>query len=244
MMDKPELSLIMPAYNEGGNIRSIIEKADNIVKKIGLRYELIVVDDGSIDDTAETARNTVTHDSVNLTVIKQDKNYGKGFAVKTGMLRSHGAVVLFADSGSCVPYSDALPYIGRIRRGELDIAIGSRRHKNSIIHRDQPLVRRVLSRLFHFAAVVIAGLPKKIKDSQCGFKVYDGEKARLLFSECRIKGFLFDVEILIRAHKKGFRIQEFPIEWTCDLDTRLNPGSDTADVVRDLLSLRKVKKDK
>jgi len=239
-----DLSVVIPALNETAKIRHDIKSASRFLSQTVKRGEIIVVDDGSTDDTAETARNTVTPDSVDLIVIKLDKNYGKGFAVKTGVLRSQGAVVMFADSGSCVPYSNALPFIDRIRRGELDIAIGSRRHKNSIIHRYQPFFRRLLSRLFHCAAVVIAGLPKKIKDSQCGFKVYDGENARQLFSACRIKGFLFDVEILVRAHKKGYRIQEFPIEWTCDLDTRLKPSSDAAGVVSELLSLRKVKKDK
>lgn len=236
------LSIVIPALNESSKITSDIEAAAYFLVDTVERGEIIVVDDGSIDDTAETARNTVTPDSVDLIVIKLDKNYGKGFAVKTGMLRSHGSVVMFADSGNCVPYLNALPYVDKIRRGELDIAIGSRRLKNSIIHRDQPLFRRFISRLFHFAADVIAGLPKKIKDSQCGFKIYDGEKALQLFSECRIKGFLFDVEILIRAHKKGFRIQEFPIEWTCDLDTRLRPTSDAMGVFKELISLRKINK--
>ena len=238
------LSIVIPALNEASKITSDIEAAALFLVETGERGEILIVDDGSTDDTADTARNTVIPGSVDLIVIKQDRNYGKGFAVKTGMLRSHGSVVLFADSGNCVPYTNALPYIDKIRRGELDIAIGSRRLKNSIIHKDQPLFRRFLSRIFHVAAVVIAGLPQKIKDSQCGFKVYDGEKARLLFSENRIKGFLFDVEILIRAHKKGFRIQEFPIEWTCDLDSRLRPGSDAAGILKELVSLRKIKADK
>lgn len=238
------LSIVIPALNEATKISSDIEAAACFLVETVESGEIIIVDDGSTDNTADNARSTAIPRSVDLIVIKQDKNYGKGFAVKTGMLRSHGSVVMFADSGNCVPYSNALPYIDKIRRGEVDIAIGSRRLKNSIIHRDQPLFRRILSRIFHITAVLMAGLPRKIKDSQCGFKVYDGEKARLLFSECRIKGFLFDVEILIRAHKKGYRIQEFPIEWTCDLDTRLRPGSDAAGVIKELVSLRKIKADK
>ncbi len=237
-----ELSIIIPALNEAAKIRNDIETAafflDGSVKK----GEIIIVDDGSTDDTADTARQMIIPGSVDLIVIKQDKNYGKGQAVKTGMLRSHGEVVMFADSGTCVPYSDALPIIDKIRKGEVDVALGSRRQKASVIQRDQPFFRRILSRLFHVAAVLIAGLPRKIKDSQCGFKIFDGEKARLLFSECRIKGFLFDVEILIRAHKKGYRIQEFPIHWTCDLDSRLRPGSDAMGVFRELVSLRKINK--
>jgi len=239
-----DLSIVIPALNEASKIKHDVETAALFLTETVKKGEIIVVDDGSTDGTADTARNTATPESVDLIVIKQVKNYGKGYAVKTGMLRSHGEVVMFADSGTCVSYSDALSIIEKIRRGELDIALGSRRLKSSVIQRDQPLFRRILSRIFHMAAVLIAGLPRKIKDSQCGFKVYDGEKARLLFSECKTKGFLFDVEILIRAQKKGYRIQEFPIEWTCDLDTRLRPGSDAAGVIRELFSLRKIKADK
>ena len=239
-----DLSIVIPALNEAAKISFDIKTAALFLADTVKRGEIIIIDDGSSDDTADTARSSATPASVDLIVIKLDKNYGKGYAVKTGMLRSHGRIVMFADSGTCVPYSDALPHIDKIRRDELDIAIGSRRLKASVIQRNQPFFRRILSRIFHVAAVLIAGLPRNIKDSQCGFKIYDGEKARLLFSECRIKGFLFDVEILIRAHKKGYRIQEFPIEWTCDLDTRLKPGSDAAGVIRELFSLRKVKADK
>lgn len=237
-----ELSIIIPALNEAAKIRHDIETAALFLAGTVKKGEIIIVDDGSMDDTADTARNTITSESVDLIVIKQDSNYGKGQAIKTGILRSHGEVVMFADSGTCVPYSDALPIIDRIRRGEVDVAVGSRRLKASVIHRDQPYFRRILSRLFHMAAVLIAGLPRRIKDSQCGFKIYDGEKARVLFSECKSKGFLFDVEILIRAHNKGLRIQEFPIHWTCDLDSRLRPGADALGVFRELVSLRKINK--
>jgi hypothetical protein len=153
-------------------------------------------------------------------------------------------VVLFADSGTCIPYENALPYIKRIRTGEVDIALASRYAKGTVIHRNQPLPRRILSRLFHWAAVLIAGLPKNITDSQCGFKVYNGDVGRELFSQCLISGFLFDLEIILRAINQGYSLTEFPVEWTCDLDSRLRPTSQAKQVLKDLFKVRKiVKKD-
>ncbi len=235
-----ELSIVIPALDEAQKIRGDVESAAAFLEQSGLSGEIIVVDDGSTDGTSAAAGGADVPSGMELKVIRLDENQGKGRAVRTGVLASSGDVVLFADSGNCVPFADALPPFRRIQAGELDVALASRRHPETVIRRDRPWKRRLLSRLFHWAAVFVTRLPSGISDSQCGFKLYRGAPARELFRACRTSGFLFDLEIILRARQAGLRIAEFPVEWTCDLDTRLRPGSDAPRVLRELLAVRRL----
>ena len=139
-----DISVVIPALDEARKIRKDVESAAAFFRDSGLRGEVIVVDDGSSDGTDTAAREASVPAGMELKVIRLEKNRGKGFAVRTGVMASQGDVVLFADSGSCVPYADALPQIRRIRAGELDVALGSRRHPQTVIHRDRPWRRRFL----------------------------------------------------------------------------------------------------
>ncbi len=237
-----ELSIVIPAFNEENKIKIDVEEAAFFLKGHFTKGEVIVVDDGSRDHTAAAASKAETGPSVEVKVIRLEKNKGKGFAVKTGILASKGDIVLFADSGTCIPYKNALLPIKKIKAGEVDIALASRCAKGTVIRRNRPLPRRILSRLFHWAAVLIAGLPRTITDSQCGFKIYKGDAARKLYGQCVLHGFLFDLEILIRALRQGTSITEFPVEWTCDPDSRLHPASEAGEVLRDLFKVRKIGK--
>jgi dolichyl-phosphate beta-glucosyltransferase len=237
-----DLSIVIPAFNEEKKIGRDMETAAVFIDKQRLSGEVIVVDDGSEDKTAEEARNADVPQAVERNVVRLDKNRGKGFAVKTGILASKGELVLFADSGTCVPYANALAQIERIREGELDIAMASRRLKETVIVRNRSLLRRVISWFFRQIAVLLVGLPRRFTDTQCGFKIYRGGVARELFAACVTSGFLFELEVLLRALRKGYRVEEFPVEWTCDLDTRLNPGSHAAGVAKELFSIRSMMK--
>ncbi|UCE22353.1 MAG: glycosyltransferase [Candidatus Aminicenantes bacterium] len=241
-MDIMDISIVIPALNESTKIRFDAEAAASFIKDTGLSGEVIIVDDGSTDGTAETARKADIPASVKLSVIRLEKNSGKGYAVKTGIEKTGGNVVLFADSGTCIPYANALEQIERIRAGELDIAIASRRLKDTRIIRDRRWKRRMLSWLFRQAAIAITGLPRRITDSQCGFKLYTGKIARELFSQCQTRDFLFEIEILLRALQKDYRVEEFPVEWTCDLDTRLRPGRIAFRVLKELFRVRSIVK--
>jgi dolichyl-phosphate beta-glucosyltransferase len=240
-----DISIVIPAFNEEKKIGHDVEVAAVFIDEEALLGEVIVVDDGSTDKTAEEAQDAYVPSAVNCSVIRLDKNRGKGHAVRTGILASKGDVVLFADSGTCVPYANALPQIERIRKDKLDIAMASRRLKDTVIHRNRSLKRRLLSSFFRLVARIIAGVPHRFSDTQCGFKIYRGEMARELFGICKTTGFLFELEILLRALKRGYRIEEFPVEWTCDLDTRLRPGSDATKVLKEMFEVRSIiKKDK
>jgi len=233
-----DLSIVIPALNEAGKIARDVEQAAGFCAEHGFRAEVIVVDDGSRDDTSRVARRAEIPKTIELRVIRLERNTGKGAAVRAGVLASSGDVVLFADSGSCIPFRNALPWVKSLRSGDLDLALASRRHRDSVILRNRPWRRRVLSRLFHWAAVLIVGLPRWIRDSQCGFKLFRGEVGRELFEETRTSGFLFDIEVLLRAVKAGYVIAEFPVEWSCDLDSRLRPHAVVSHVIRGLFKLR------
>lgn len=233
------ISLIIPAYNEEDKIRLDVETAADFLHKHFQRGEIMVVDDGSHDRTGTEAGKAAVPPGIDVKIIRFNTNRGKGAAVKTGIMEAQGDIILYADSGTCVPYPDALPVIDRIHAGELDIGMASRRHRETIILRNRPLKRRIISWIFLWAARLITGLPGWISDSQCGFKIYRGNAARKLYRECQTKGYLFEIEILLLAQKKGFRVDEFPIRWTCDPDTRLRPASDAWTVLKELVQIRR-----
>lgn len=237
-----DISIVIPAFNEAAKIGRDVEEAASFLVAYGFEGEIIIVDDGSADGTATEAGRAGVPSGTQKTVIRLERNSGKGAAVKRGVLESRGKVVLYADSGTCIPYANALPVIRRIEAGDLDIGLASRRLPETVICRNRPLRRRIISRVFHRGAVWIAGMPRWITDSQCGFKVYQGVLARELFGGLVITGFLFELEIILKALHRGLRVEEFPVEWTCDLDTRLRPTSQVASVLRELLKIRSLKK--
>jgi dolichyl-phosphate beta-glucosyltransferase len=237
-----DVSIVIPAFNEAGKIGRDVEAAAAFLWESGFGGEVIVIDDGSADGTAEEAGRAKVLPPVQRVVLRMEKNTGKGAAVRRGVLESRGDVVLYADSGTCIPYANALPVIKRIAAGELNIGLASRRLRATVIRRDRPLRRRIISRLFHQAAVIIAGLPPWITDSQCGFKVYEGKAARELFAGLVTPGFLFELEIILKALRRGYRLEEFPVEWTCDLDSRLRPASQAGGVLKELFRVRSLAK--
>ena len=239
-MKSMDISVVIPALNEAHKISRDVAAAAAFFQESGMRGEVIVVDDGSSDKTAAAAAQADVAADVKVEVIRLPQNRGKGFAVRTGVLATQGAVVLFADSGTCVPYNNALPIIRRIEAGEVDVALASRRLKETVILCNRPWRRRLLSWLFHHAAVLLAGLPRHITDSQCGFKIFRGDAARKLFEASQTPGFLFDLELILLAEKQGLRMVEFPVEWTCDLDTRLRPGADAPRVLQELRKIRRL----
>jgi dolichyl-phosphate beta-glucosyltransferase len=170
-------------------------------------------------------------------VLAYRPNRGKGHAVRHGILRTRGRIVMFADSGLCVPFEIAKVGITMIDLDMCDIAHGSRRTRGSVVVA-QPLYRRLGSRAFKLFVHAFMGLPLYISDTQCGFKLYRREVAHALFGEAFTDGFMFDTEIIMRALRAGYRILEFPVLWSNDADTRFNPVRHTARLARDLITMR------
>jgi len=237
-----DLSIVIPAYREAAKIGRDVEAAGAFLVQAGLTGEVIVVDDGSTDGTCNAARAAQVPQGIDRHVICLERRSGKGAAVRAGMLASHGEFALFADAGLCVPFKSALKGMEMIRRGECDIAHGSRKLPDSIIIQPQTLYRRLCSRLFRLIVRLFMGIPDEFTDTQCGFKVYRGDVARRLYGECFSNGFMFDVEILLRALRHGYRVKEFPVEWRCDLDTRLHPARGAKDTLAELAAIKKAMK--
>jgi len=217
-----DLSIVIPAFEESKKIARDVKAAAEFLVANSLAGEILVVDDGSEDDTAQAARAVAVPSGVKLNVIRYEQHRGKGHGVRTGMIASTGRYAMFADCGLCIPYGNALLGLEMLKNDQCDIAHGSRRHIQSDILRDQPLHRRVLSRTFKFTVRTMLGVPRELTDTQCGFKMYKGDIARELYAECTSDGFMFDIEVILRAIRKGYRIGEFPVEWVCDPDSRLS----------------------
>ncbi len=238
-MAGPDLSIVLPALNERGKVAGDVLAAAEFLLGQGLSGEVIVVDDGSTDGTAAAAEGAPVPPGVDLRVIRHERNHGKGRAVRTGVLASRGEHVLFADCGLCVPFADALPGLDLIRSGRCEIAHGSRWHRASLVVRRRGLYRRAVSRLGRRLARCLAGTPARLTDTQCGFKVYRGEVARELYAECACDGYLFDVDITLRALRRGCQIEEFPVHWRADPDSRFRPLRCAPRLLGELIAMRR-----
>src|SRR4051812_34477991 len=234
-----DLSIVIPAYNEAHKIARDIEAASAFLLAHKISGEIIIADDGSSDPTVQTARNIIAPPGIELKVLDLEHR-GKGSAVREGMKATSGQVAMFADSGVCIPYDDALPMIEAIRAGTCEIAHGSRKMKGSVIDRSQSLYRRILSWGFRRAVLMYMSLPGHLTDTQCGFKAYRGDVARELYGDCRTDGFMFDLEILMRARKKAYRVAEFPVHWACDPDSRLRPSKILGSTISELRAVKKL----
>ncbi|UCF17698.1 MAG: glycosyltransferase [Phycisphaerales bacterium] len=235
-----DLSIVIPVFNESAKIGKDIRSAVAFLNDSRLEGEIIVVDDGSVDDTAKSARDAEA-DIPNDTPLEviQTEHRGKGHAIRTGMMATRGDYVMFADSGGCVPFEDTLRGIKLIRDKECDIAHGSRKMKGCHIIRRQNMYRRLCSRLFHWLVIKDMGVPAELTDTQCGFKIYRGDVGRHLYGECIIDGYAIDIEVVLRALQEGYKIKEFAIDWSCDPDSRLLPVRNSWQIFRELLRIRR-----
>jgi dolichyl-phosphate beta-glucosyltransferase len=234
-----DISIVIPVFEESKKVGADIRAAARFLKNNHLAGEIIIVDDGSKDNTAEAAKNVEISLEIPLKVIRSEHHRGKGHAVRRGIKETSGEYVMFADCGCCVPYENVLDGLKLLQNGTCDIAHASRKLPKSKIHKHQPRHRRIWSAIFRWVMIYGMKMPSEITDSQCGFKIYNGNVARNLYGRCITDGFMFDIEIILRAQKQGYRTKEFPVEWTCDRDTRLSLTQNFLRVIFELIAIKR-----
>lgn len=213
---KPDLSIIIPAFNEETRLGDSVETIFAYLQKEYPNAELIIVDDGSSDQTAAIAeKSCAKFPAVQSKVIRYEKNRGKGYAVKTGLLAASADIALFSDADLSTPIEETPKLVEPIRKDKLDVAFGSRALDRSLIGTHQPWRREQGGKVFNFIVKNLTGLP--FWDTQCGFKAFNMNKFRPLLNIMQIERFGFDVEFLYVADYHKLRLQEIPVRWNhCD----------------------------
>lgn len=217
-MSNIRLSVIIPAYNEEKRLPKTLREVDKYLSKQDYNYEIVVVDDGSKDETVAKTREMVS-EIKNLRVIDNKENHGKGYVVKQGMLESNGEYRLFMDADNSTTVNQVEGMWPYFREG-FDIVIGSREIEGAILDPPQPPGRKPKGAAFRMLTNIFAWL-WDIKDTQCGFKAFTQEAADKVFNKCKVDRFSFDVEALVIAKKLNCKIKEMPITWVNDLDSKV-----------------------
>jgi dolichyl-phosphate beta-glucosyltransferase len=236
MSSGPELSIVIPALNEGRRLPVALERIHEYLMAKGFCAEVLVVDDGSTDGTSEVV-DAASRRFPEIRRITNPINHGKGFAVRQGMLEARGEIALFSDADLSTPIEEADKLIAAIREGGYDGAIGSRNLDRRLIETRQSAMREAGGILFNRAVRFLTGLP--FADTQCGFKAFRRSRARILFEQQRIIGFGFDPEILFLADRHGLRIAEIPVRWAHDSGSKVKFLSDGMRMVGELWTIRR-----
>lgn len=205
------ISVIIPAYNEQSRLPNALRRISQYLQGTEwVFHEIVIVDDGSTDDTAAVAED-LARDRPNVRVLRNPGNRGKGYSVRRGMLEAAAEWRLFSDADLSTPVEELEKLWRAIEQGKDKIAIGSRAIDRSLIGVHQPGYRETMGRFFNGVMRVTTGLP--ISDTQCGFKLFRADVAREIFSRQRLERFGFDVEVLYIAFHRGYTIAEVPVRW-------------------------------
>lgn len=233
----PELSIIIPAYNEENRLGRALERIRDFLPSLNLhpeQVEILIVDDGSTDGTSRIAQDWMRAlPSVRL--ISNDQNRGKGYSVKRGMLGARGRVALFTDADLSSPIEESQKLFAAIQSGN-DVAIGSRALDRSLISVHQSPLREMAGILYNGLVRLLTGLP--FHDTQCGFKAFVREPSQIVFDQQRIERFGFDPEILFLAKRHGLRTAEVPVRWAHDPATKVHVFRDSFLMFGDLVLIR------
>jgi len=235
MSSAPQLSIIIPAYNEAKRISRTLETLQKYLDGKSWRAEVIVVNDGSSDETAAVVESYRSQWNA-LRLIDNGSNRGKGFSVRNGALGAQGDVILFTDADLSAPITEAPKLIDPIANGECDVTFGSRAVDRSLIGIHQSPFRETSGRIFNLFVQGLIGLP--FKDTQCGFKAFRRSAAGPVFERQTIMGFGFDPEVLYIAKKRGLRLREIPVRWDHVEGTTVRFLRDSCRMFLDLLRIR------
>jgi glycosyltransferase involved in cell wall biosynthesis len=228
------LSVVIPAYNEEKRLPKTLNEIFDYLSKKNFSFEVIVVNDGSKDKTAEIVRELMKR-YPNLKLIDNKENRGKGAVVRQGMLEAKGKLRLFSDADHSTPISEIEKFLIEFEKGA-DVVIASREIKGAILDPPQPLFRRFVGEGFKILRKIVVGL-WEIQDTQCGFKCFKSEVVEKIFPKCKINRFAFDPEILILAKKAGYKIKEIPVYWRNDPNSKVKFKS-IFNMAKDLFKIR------
>jgi glycosyltransferase involved in cell wall biosynthesis len=233
-MAHPQLSIVIPAYNESARIENALERVMTCVEEQGWDAEVLIVDDGSTDNTAAIVEEWMSR-YPRLHLLQNLGNRGKGYSVRNGLLQAAGEVVMFTDADLSAPMEEAGRLLAAIADGA-DVAIGSRwmDRTRQTIH--QPLYRQFFGRCFNWITRAVMGLP--FKDTQCGFKAFKRPAAQVIFRLQTIERWGFDPEILFIARKLKYVIREVPVTWGHDERSRMSYLKDGMKMLQDMAKIR------
>lgn len=236
---QPELSIIIPAYNEEKRIGPTLERIYSYFasEQVGFRLdnvELIVVDDGSTDGTADLIRNYARR-IPSLRLVSNGENRGKGYSVRQGMLDASGRIALFTDADLSLPIEEASKLLAAIAAGN-DLAIGSRGIDPSLMEGPPPPMRKIAGIVFNRMVRLCYGLP--FRDTQCGLKAFVRARCLPIFEQQRIEGFGFDPEVLFLARRHGLKAAEVPVRSSHDPGSKVRLLRDSFAMFVDLFCIR------
>ena len=230
-----ELSIVIPAYNEERRLPRTLDCILAYLQTRPFRAEIIVVDDGSSDRTVEIV-NAFLPKYPGLRLVSNGKSRGNGVSVRHGMLEARGGIALFSDADLSTPIEEADKLLAALREGGFDAAIGSRAMDRSLIEIHQSPIREQAGIFFNRLVRWIVGI--EFSDTQCGFKAFLRERARIIFEQQRVERFGFDPEILFLAKRHGLRVAEVPVRWSHDPGTKVNVVADGIRMFFELLLIR------
>ena len=233
----PAFSLIIPAFNEAHRIGDTLEQALSYLSAASATSEIIVVDDGSTDDTAGVVRGVFESAAeIETRLIQHSPNRGKGAAVRDGLRAASRPIALFSDADLSTPIDEASKLIEPISVGQLDVAFGSRALDRRLIGTRQSWGREQGGRVFNLLVRVSTGLP--FWDTQCGFKAFRLDAFRPVLEKAHSDGFGFDVELLYLAHKAGLRMQEIPVRWNHCEGSKVRFVHDSLHMLQEVVAMR------
>lgn len=230
---QPYFSIIIPAYNEAERLPHTLQVLWDFLRAQPYTAEIVVVDDGSADETADIARRFGEGRAVRVLT---PGHQGKGGAVRSGMLAAAGRCLLMTDADLCTPIEDVAPLMAALEAGA-DLAIGSRALAGSVLEVRQPFHRQSMGRMGNLAIQLL--LLPGIHDTQCGFKLFRRDAARDIFSRTTLQRWSFDIEVLYIARQRGYRMAEVPIRWSHRPGSKLHLVRDYLATLRDLFVIRR-----
>jgi dolichyl-phosphate beta-glucosyltransferase len=233
------LSVIIPAYNEASRLRPSLQKILAWLQTRDFAIEIVLVDDGSSDGTADVAREALEGQAT-YRLLRNEPNLGKALSVKRGLLEGQGKYVLFSDADLSTPIEEADKLLAELQAGA-DVAIASRQLPGSILTVHQPWYREIGGKAFGKLNqfVLLPGIP----DSQCGFKAFTREAAHAILAHQKLAGWAFDAELMYIARKLGMKIAQVPVTWINDPNSKVKMLRDGFEMAADLLRVKRLHRD-